>query len=66
MDATLQVGLTSEQRDTLLKALRYLRSSISMELINPNDEASRTRQERLQQVQSLEAQLASAEQVQRV
>ncbi|WP_145362548.1 hypothetical protein [Stratiformator vulcanicus] len=53
------VGLTTEQRDLLIRGLRFMRSSISMELIDPYEDASAGREQRLQEVADLEARLGA-------
>ncbi|WP_145265564.1 hypothetical protein [Calycomorphotria hydatis] len=61
MSETVTVGLTTDQRKLLLSGLRFLRSSISMELIEPSEDSKVARDARMQQVRELEAQLGNSE-----
>lgn len=51
------VGLTKEQLDLVLRGLRFVRSSISMELLEHTDERTTTRTDRLREVDGLVKQL---------
>lgn len=51
------VGLTKDQLDLVLRGLRFVRSSISMELLEHTDEKVGTRSDRLREVDGLVRQL---------
>jgi hypothetical protein len=51
------VGLTKDQLDLVLRGLRFVRSSISMELLEHTDEKIATRSDRLSEVDGLVRQL---------
>jgi hypothetical protein len=51
------VGLTKDQLDLVLRGLRFVRSSISMELLEHTDEKTNTRSDRLREVDGLVKQL---------
>jgi hypothetical protein len=51
------VGLTKDQLDLVLRGLRFVRSSISMELLEHTDEKTSTRSDRLSEVDGLVKQL---------
>jgi hypothetical protein len=51
------VGLTKDQLELVLRGLRFVRSSISMELLEHTDEKVSTRSDRLREVDGLVRQL---------
>ncbi len=51
------VGLTKDQLDLVLRGLRYVRSSISMELLDYSEETAARRSQQLREVDSLVRQL---------
>ena len=51
------VGLTKDQIDLVLRGLRFVRSSISMELLDYSDETASRRSQQLREVDSLVRQL---------
>jgi hypothetical protein len=51
------VGLTKDQLDLVLRGLRFVRSSISMELLEHTDEKTAARSDRLREVDGLVKQL---------
>ncbi|MGC1272653.1 MAG: hypothetical protein WBC44_03015 [Planctomycetaceae bacterium] len=51
------VGLTKDQLDLVLRGLRFVRSSISMELLDYSDETAARRSSQLREVDSLVRQL---------
>ena len=53
MTATQPTGLTPDQMELVLRGLRFVRSSISMELLDPSDAEAARRSERLRQVDGL-------------
>jgi len=53
------VGLTKDQLELVLRGLRFVRSSISMELLEHTDEKTATRSDRLREVDGLVRQLTS-------
>lgn len=57
----LTVGLTAEQRELVLTGLRYVRSSISLEMIPPSPEVDSVRRERARNVDDLVDRLVAAE-----
>ncbi|MEM1061423.1 MAG: hypothetical protein AAF532_09795 [Planctomycetota bacterium] len=63
MSPQLTVGLTAEQREILLTGLRYVRSSISLEMSPPSPEVESRRREKVKSVEDLVDQLAAAEAV---
>lgn len=60
MGDTLHVGLTETQRDLLLRGLRYVRSSIQLEVCDPTPEFDAERSDRLHEVGELVSQLSGA------
>lgn len=58
MTDTHNLGLSKDQLDLVLRGLRFVRSSISMELLEHNDERVATRSERLREVDGLVNQLS--------
>ncbi|MCA9057671.1 MAG: hypothetical protein KDA85_04205 [Planctomycetaceae bacterium] len=53
MDASLNVELTSHERDVLLRGLRYVRSAIMLEMRDPTADSQRTRSCQLDEIQIL-------------
>lgn len=53
MDSTLQVELTSHERDVLLRGLRYVRSAIMLETRDPSSEDTRHRSSQLDEIRNL-------------
>jgi len=51
------VGLTKDQVELVLRGLRFVRSSISMELLDYSDETAARRSKQLREVDSLVRQL---------
>ena len=51
------VGLTKEQMDLVIRGLRFVRSAISMELLDYDDETAARRSKQLREVDSLVRQL---------
>jgi hypothetical protein len=51
------VGLTKDQVELVLRGLRFVRSSISMELLDYSDETDARRSKQLREVDSLVRQL---------
>jgi hypothetical protein len=60
MSQTLQVELTEEQREVLLRGLRYVRSSLMLEFREPAEDDAEGRQRQLLAIASLVQQLNSA------
>ncbi len=58
MSESLQVELTPDQRDVVLRGLRYIRSSIALEFREPSSENTENRNQQLQQIASLVDQLS--------
>lgn len=50
MSETLTVGLTKQQRDLLLRGLRYVRSSVLLEPRDPSDEVASDRHKQLHEI----------------
>ena len=57
MSETLNVELTEQQQELLLKGLRYIRSSVLLEIREPSPEVEEDRRVRLQEITSLVDQL---------
>ena len=57
MSETLTVGLTKDQREMLLQGLRFMRSSVLLDLRDPTPEADEDRRAQLQKIESLSEQL---------
>ena len=53
MDGLLHIDITSNERDVLLRGLRYVRSSIMLETRDPNPEDSCRRSGMLDEIQNL-------------
>ncbi len=58
MTDTQSLGLSKDQLDLVLRGLRFVRSSISMELLEHTDEKIATRSQRLREVDGLVNQLS--------
>ena len=58
MSETLTVGLTKAQRDLLLQGLRYVRSSVALQIRDPDQEFLAERTRALKDIDSLVGQLA--------
>jgi hypothetical protein len=57
MTDTQNLGLSKDQLELVLRGLRFVRSSISMELLEHTDEKVATRSQRLREVDGLVNQL---------
>lgn len=57
MTGTHELGLTNEQLDLVLRGLRFVRSSISMELLDYSGETADRRSQQLREVDGLVRQL---------
>jgi len=53
MEDILQVEMTAQERDLLLKGLRHVRSSIMLQMRDPDPEDERIRSCRLDEIQNL-------------
>ena len=53
MSDTLTVGLTEEERSLLLRGLRFVRSSVMLEVADPEPEADGQRREQLREINEL-------------
>lgn len=62
MTDTQSLGLTSEQKELVLRGLRFVRSSISMELVQPSDETDVKRAAQLREVDQLVGELTGQSQ----
>jgi hypothetical protein len=60
MSEALTVGLTSDQRDLLLRGLRYVRSSVALEMREPTPEVDADRKARMQEIAQLAERLEGA------
>lgn len=60
MNETLNVGLTKDQREVLLRGLRYVRSSLMLEIADPTPDHVKQRNDQLRAVSSLVEQLSDA------
>jgi hypothetical protein len=61
MSGLLQVELTSEERDVLLRGLRYVRSALMLEIREPSRDDERRRSCQLDEIQNLCQRLESAD-----
>lgn len=61
MESLVQVELTLEERDMLLRGLRYVRSSVMLEMRDPTPEDTYRRSHLLDQLQNLAQRLENAE-----
>lgn len=61
MDSLLQVELTSQERDVLLRGLRYVRSAIMLETRDPSGEDTRRRLSQLDEIQNLSQRLENSD-----
>jgi len=61
MDSILQVELTSQERDVLLRGLRYVRSAIMLETRDPSSEDTRRRSTQLDEIHSLSQRLENTD-----
>jgi hypothetical protein len=57
MGETLTVGLTNDQRDLLLRGLRFVRSAVLLEMEEPTPEYVAGRTSQLNEIESLVEQL---------
>jgi len=57
MSENVTVALTKRDRDILLRGLRYVRSSLMLDVHDPDPELDADRENQLQQIQSLVDQL---------
>jgi hypothetical protein len=53
MSETMSVGLTKEQREILLKGLRFVRSSVALEVYDPTPETEAERSAKLREIRQL-------------
>ncbi len=60
MGETLHVGLNESQRELLLRGLRYVRSSVLLEVADPSPEVEAERSNQLLQINTLVGRLNSA------
>jgi len=60
MGETLHVGLNDSQRELLLRGLRYVRSSVLLEVREPTPEVVADRTGQLQEINALVNQLSGA------
>ena len=58
MTGTESVGLSKEQTELVLRGLRFVRSAISMELVEYTEEGASRRSRQLREVDSLVRQLS--------
>jgi hypothetical protein len=61
MDGMLQVELTTQERDILVRGLRYVRSSIMLELRDPTRDDEYRRSVMLDEIQNLSQRLESTD-----
>ncbi len=61
MASLLQVELTSDERDVLLRGLRYVRSAIMLETREPSVEDTRRRSNLLDEIQNLSQRLENSD-----
>jgi hypothetical protein len=61
MNGMLQIELTAQERDVLLRGLRYVRSSLMLEMREPTPEDTYERSRRLEALQNLFQRLESTD-----
>ena len=61
MGETLTIGLTKQQRDLLLRGLRYVRSSVLLEPRDPSPEVDEDRGSQISEIAALVRTLTGAE-----
>lgn len=61
MEGLVQIELTLEERDMLIRGLRYVRSSVMLEMRDPTAEDTYRRSHLLDQLQNLSQRLENAE-----
>jgi hypothetical protein len=60
MSEAMTVGLTSDQRELLLRGLRYIRSSVALEMLEPSPEVDANRKAKLHEIAILAKHLEGA------
>ena len=60
MSESLNIGLTNDQRDLLLQGLRFVRSSVLLEIHDPTPEIVETREGQLHEIETLVEQLSGS------
>ena len=53
MSETMSVGLSKEQREILLRGLRFVRSSVALEVYDPTPELEAERAAKLREIRQL-------------
>ncbi|MCC7420514.1 MAG: hypothetical protein IT428_09545 [Planctomycetaceae bacterium] len=61
MSETLTIGLTKQQRDLLLRGLRYVRSSVLLEPRDPSEEVDSDRRNQLREIGEVVSALTGSE-----
>ena len=62
MSESMKIGLTQDQRDLLLQGLRFVRSSVLLEIQDPTPEVVETREGQLHNIEALVEQLSGSQQ----
>lgn len=61
MSDTVNIGINTDQRELILRGLRFVRSSVLLRTVdNPGDDDSTQRETELREIESLVEQLAGA------
>jgi len=60
MSESLQIGINPEQREMILRGLRFVRSSVLLEMRNPAEDEADPRETRLREIEDLVEQLGGA------
>jgi hypothetical protein len=60
MGETLTVGLTTQQRELLLRGLRFVRSAVALEIREPSPEVDADRSRQIEEIGRLAEQLEDA------
>ena len=60
MRESLQIGINSDQREMLLRGLRFIRSSILLEMREPGDSEVESRETKLREIEDLVEQLGGS------
>jgi hypothetical protein len=61
MSNTVTIGLTPAQRELLLSGLRFVRSSVTLEICEPTPEVVEKRDHRINEIENLVATLSGSQ-----
>ena len=60
MNTTVNIGISENQRELLLRGLRHIRSSVLLEMRNPAENETELRNARLHDIENLVEQLSES------